>query len=190
MIIGIISTRYAKALLAYAIDHGIERSIFRFMWSLRVHFKELPKLQEALESPVISRKMKYDLLITASQQEGGEDPRDCKEYIRFLNLILNQQREPFLHFICLRYIDLYRRHKKIGIGFLTTAVPVDKETEKRITQVSSNLLSLDMHLLTNVDPKIEGGFIFDFEGYRLDASVATRLNRIKQQFIDKNRRIV
>ncbi|MCK9180100.1 MAG: F0F1 ATP synthase subunit delta [Bacteroides sp.] len=190
MKIGIISTRYAKALLAYTINHKAERCVFHFMWTLRENFQELPKLQEAMDSPVISRKVKYDLLLEASKRKNGDDPRECKEYIRFLKLILTQHRESYLHFICLRYMDLYRRHKKIGIGVLTTAVPVDKETEEKITKISSTILKMDMRLFTIINPAIDGGFIFDFEGYRLDASVASRINRIKQQFIDKNRRIV
>ena len=41
-----------------------------------------------------------------------------------------------------------------------------------------------------MNPAIEGGFVFDINDYRLDASVATQLKRVQQQFIDKNRRIV
>ena len=43
---------------------------------------------------------------------------------------------------------------------------------------------------TKVDPSIEGGFIFEINTYRLNASVADQMRRIKQQFIEKNRRIV
>jgi F-type H+-transporting ATPase subunit delta len=52
------------------------------------------------------------------------------------------------------------------------------------------LHTTDMELNVLVNPEIEGGFIFDVNDYRLDASVATQLKRMKQQFIDKNRRIV
>jgi F-type H+-transporting ATPase subunit delta len=37
---------------------------------------------------------------------------------------------------------------------------------------------------------LEGGFIFEIGTYRLDASVASQIRRVKQQFIEKNRRIV
>ena len=43
---------------------------------------------------------------------------------------------------------------------------------------------------TKIDPKLEGGFIFEIGTYRLDASVANQIKRVKQQFIAKNRRIV
>ena len=70
------------------------------------------------------------------------------------------------------------------------AVPVNKETEHRIRSTAAHILHSKMELETVVDPTIEGGFIFDINDYRLDASIATQLKRVKQQFIDKNRRIV
>jgi F-type H+-transporting ATPase subunit delta len=51
-------------------------------------------------------------------------------------------------------------------------------------------MHVKMELTTEVDPSLEGGFIFDYNGVRLDASVATQLKRLKQQLIEKNRRIV
>ena len=93
-------------------------------------------------------------------------------------------------FISLMYLDLYRKLKHIGVGKLITAVPVDKETEDRIRSAAAHILHAQMELETVVDPSIEGGFIFDINDYRLDASIATQLKRVKQQFIDKNRRIV
>ena len=52
------------------------------------------------------------------------------------------------------------------------------------------MIFLVQKFLEKVDPSIEGGFIFDINDFRLDASIATQLKRVKQQFIDKNRRIV
>ena len=52
--------------------------------------------------------------------------------------------------------------------------------------------NLEAALFANGDeiPKLEGGFIFEIGTYRLDASVANQIKRVKQQFIAKNRRIV
>ena len=98
--------------------------------------------------------------------------------------------EGYLQFISLMYLDLYRKLKHIGVGKLITAVRVDKETENRIRSAAAHILHAQMELETVIDPSIEGGFIFDINDYRLDASIATQLKRVKQQFIDKNRRIV
>ena len=89
------------------------------------------------------------------------------------------------------YLDLYRKKKHIGVGKLITAVPVDKAYRRSVSeQTAAHILHAYMELETVVDPSIEGGFVFDINDYRLDASIATQLKKVKQQFIDKNRRIV
>ena len=47
-----------------------------------------------------------------------------------------------------------------------------------------------MQLEEKVDPDIIGGFIFELDGYRLDASVENHLSRIRRQLVEKNNRIV
>ncbi|WP_288180100.1 F0F1 ATP synthase subunit delta, partial [Bacteroides sp. CAG:633] len=82
------------------------------------------------------------------------------------------------------------KSKHIGVAKLITAVPVTKEEEERIRNSASTLLHARMELQTEVDPSVLGGFIFDVNNFRLDASIATQLKKVKEQFIDKNRRIV
>ena len=48
----------------------------------------------------------------------------------------------------------------------------------------------NVELDARIDPDIIGGYIIELSGYRLDASVANQLKRVKQQFIARNRRIV
>ena len=113
-----------------------------------------------------------------------------REFSRFITLVLRNRREYYLQYICLTYLDLYRKLKHIGVGKLITAVSVSRDVWERIRNSASALLHAQMELQTEVDPSIEGGFIFDINDFRLDASIATQLKRVKQQFIDKNRRIV
>ena len=122
-------------------------------------------------------------------RSSGDAPAG-QELSRFVTLILKNRREAFLQYICLSYLDLYRKSRHIGVAKLTTAVPVSREIWERIRNSASHLLHAKMELQTDVDPSIEGGFIFDINDFRLDASIATQLKRVKQQFIDKNRRIV
>ena len=47
-----------------------------------------------------------------------------------------------------------------------------------------------LELEASVKPDLIGGFVFEMNCERLDASVATQLRSIKRQFAEKNRRIV
>ena len=171
MEVGILSMRYAKAIIEYAQEKGLEDRLYQEFLTLSHSFCEQPGLREALDNPVITTKEKL-------------------AFVRFITLVLRNRREGYLQFISLMYLDLYRKLKHIGVGKLITAVPVNKETENRIRSAAEHILHAQMELETVIDPSIEGGFIFDVNDYRLDASVATQLKRVKQQFIDKNRRIV
>lgn len=186
MEVGILSMRYAKAMIEYAQEKGLEDRIYQEFVTLSYCFRAQPGLREALDNPVISTKEKLALLCTAADGDG----KSTREFVRFITLVLRNRREGYLQFISLMYLDLYRKLKHIGVGRLITAVPVDKETEGRIRAAAAHILHAKMELETVVDPSIEGGFVFDINDYRLDASVATQLKRVKQQFIDKNRRIV
>ncbi|WP_025069049.1 F0F1 ATP synthase subunit delta [Bacteroides gallinarum] len=186
MDIGIISMRYAKALMEYAKSTGTEDRLYAEMRMLSRSFEKHPDLRTALENPILPVQEKFSLICTAAV---GEVPAEC-ELTRFVALVLKNRREAFLQYICLGFLELYRKSRHIGVAKLTTAVPVSHEIGERIRNSASHLLHATMELQTEVDPSIEGGFIFDINDFRLDASIATQLKRVKQQFIDKNRRIV
>lgn len=186
MEVGILSMRYAKAMIEYAQEKGLEDRIYQEFMTLAYCFRAQPELRETLENPVVTTKEKLALICTAADGNG----KSTREFVRFITLVLRNRREGYLQFISLMYMDLYRKLKHIGTGRLITAVPVDKETEDRIRSAATHILHAQVELETVVDPSIDGGFIFDINDYRLDASVATQLKRVKQQFIDKNRRIV
>lgn len=178
--------RYAKALIEFAQEKGAEDKLYEEFVMLSHSFVKQPRLREALDTPILPTKDKLSVICTAAV--GNQRASD--EFVRFIRLVLQKRRESYLQFMALMYLDLYRKLKHIGVGRLTTAVPVNKATEERIRQSAGALLHAKMELTTVVDPNIEGGFIFDINDYRLDASIATQLKRVKQQFIEKNRRIV
>ncbi len=186
MEVGIISMRYAKALIGHARSKGTEDRVYEEFSTLSYSFRKLPRLRDVLDNPIIPKQEKMALIFAAA--DGKKEP--SKEFAGFIQLVLKHRRESYLQFMALMYQDLYRKLKHIGVGKLITAVPVDKETENRIRQSAGTILHARMELETIVDPSIEGGFIFDVNDFRLDASIATQLKRVKQQFIEKNKRIV
>jgi F-type H+-transporting ATPase subunit delta len=186
MDIGIVSMRYAKALIEYAKDTGTEKTLYAEISSLEHSFLKHPDLRSALENPMLSLEEKLSLISTAAVGNG----ETSREFSRFITLVLKKRRENVLQYICIGFLELYRKDKDIDIGRLITAVPVSEDVRKRIRESASSTFHTHMELQTEVDPSIEGGFIFDINDFRLDASIATQLRRVKQQFIDKNRRIV
>lgn len=172
--------------MAYATDHKADHTVYGELLVLSRQLAASADLKSAIANPVVPADEKLALMCAATAGQGSVSP----ELTRFFRLVLQEGREPLLQFIVLSFLDMYRAKEKIGVGHLITAVPVDAETEKRLTGNASRALDVRMELTTEVDASIEGGFIFDYNGLRLDASVATQLRRLKQQLIEKNRRIV
>ena len=186
MDVGILSMRYAKAMMDYAKEKGVEDRVYEEFSMLSKSFSTQPALRDTLDNPIVSLREKFALICTAA----NGNKQSSREFTRFITLVLRNKREGYLQFISLMYLDLYRKLKHIAVAQLVTAVPVNKETKDRIRSTASTALHAKMELDTVIAPSILGGFIFDINGYRLDASIATQLKRVKQQFIDKNRRIV
>ena len=178
MYIGVVSMRYAKALLAYADDAKVEDAVYREALLLKDSYAQVPELRQAMDNPVLAPDVKLKLVVEAA---GGKVTKE---------LVLKEKREKFLQFMINSYIDLYRKQKNISIGKLTTAYPVAPEVVERIRKIVVSRTKGTAEFATKVDASLEGGFIFEIGTYRLDASVASQMRRVKQQFIEKNRRIV
>ena len=181
---GAISIRYARALLMFANEAGVAVKVYQEALTLRKSFRQVAELRRAMELPVMTRENKYKVLVQAA---GGEITNQMQ---KFLELVLAEKREKYLMGINQAFIDLYRKQEKIRVGKLTTAVPIASEEVERIRQIVVQSAGGTAEFATLVDPSIEGGFIFEINTYRLNASVADQMRRIKQQFIEKNRRIV
>ncbi|MBO5250996.1 MAG: F0F1 ATP synthase subunit delta [Bacteroidaceae bacterium] len=184
MYIGAISMRYARALLMFANEAGVAATVYREALTLRESFRKVPEFRQSLEKPVMSREDKRTIL---KQAAGGNISIQMQ---KFFDLVIQEKRERFLMYINQSFIDLYRKQEKIRVGKLTTAVPIASEEVERIRKIVVDAAGGTAEFATKVDPSIEGGFIFEINTYRLDASVSDQMRRIKQQFIEKNRRIV
>ena len=181
---GAISMRYARALLMFANEAGVSSKVYQEALTLRKSFRQVPELKTSMELPVMTRDNKLRVL---TQAAGGEITEQMQ---KFLGLVLDEKREKYLIGINQAFIDLYRKQEKIRVGKLTTAVPIAPEEVERIRQIVVESAGGTAEFVTKVDPGIEGGFIFEINTYRLNASIADQMRRIKQQFIEKNRRIV
>ena len=128
--------------------------------------------------------------ITIAMEEARAKGEDVSEELkRFFRLVLEAKREKFLQFMTWSYIDLYREEKHILIGKLTTAVPSERLVQHLVELIGARTHE-NVELDARIDPNIIGGYIIELSGFRLDASVANQLKRVKQQFIARNRRIV
>ncbi len=184
MNIGLISVRYAKALLQFAQKENVEDEIYEQAKFLINVFGNIKNLHTALHNPLISKVAKKSIILTAC----GDDVTNV--FKRFIDLLLENNREDCLQNTMLQYQELYRESKNILHGKLITAVEIDEVTKTRLIKSIEQKVEGTLELEEIVDPTILGGFILELDFIRWNASLLNQLNRIKNQYIERNRRIV
>ena len=183
---GIIASRYARALCRYVAAHGDAERVCLQAMILERALGEVPGLQPVLEDPAaISAAEKMQLLQSALGMETMADGLK-----RFLVLVEENGRIGDLRLILHDFIDQYYRSRNVYFATLETAVPVTPEVEDRIRKEASRRVGGTVLLDEKVDPSLIGGAVLTVDGFRVDTSVRTQLEKLLNQFTNKNKRIV
>ena len=130
------------------------------------------ELRQAGAGPMRAKDKERELLSTAAG--GGVDSRTAS----FIALVLKEDRENVIQFMANSYVTLYRKQKNIIRGKLTTAVAVSPATEQKMRQMVEQKTKGTVEFETEVKPDIIGGFILEYDTYRLDASVQSQLRNV------------
>lgn len=176
MDIGVISVRYARALLKSATDQKLEDKIYQEMMTLAKSFLEVPQLRQTIDNPMLSKDKKEMLLQTAAS---GEKVSALTK--SFIALVLKEDRENVIQFMANSYVTLYRQQKNVIRGKLTTAARVSAQTEQKMREMVESKTNGTVEFETEVNPDIIGGFILEYDTFRMDASVKSKLNSILTQ---------
>ena len=172
MDIGVISMRYARALLKSATDQKQEDAVYQEMMTVAKSYLDVPALRHTIDNPMLSKDKKEALLLVAA----GEKP--CELTKAFIALVLKEDRENVMQFMANSYITLYRKQKNVIRGKLITAARVSAQTEQKMRQMVESKTNGTVEFETEVNPDIIGGFILEYDTFRMDASVKSKLNNI------------
>lgn len=172
MDIGVISVRYARALLDSAVAMKLDEDVYQEMQILCKSFLDVPDFRFTIDNPMLAKDKKLQLIITAC---GGKVTELTH---RFFQIVLREDRESVLQFMANSYISLYRWMKHVTKGKLITAVAVSPETEQKMKRMVESKTHGSVEFNTEVDPNIIGGFILEYDTYRMDASVKTKLHQV------------
>ena len=181
----IIRTRYADALVKYVHETGNGDSVCAQAEKLAHVLGDVPDLSRMIAAKdVVSDAKKRELLRTAL----GEPMHP--ELARFIDVLIGNGRIGALRYILLDFAERYRRSKGIRQAHLKVAVPPSEELLTRLAALVKERTGDEAQIDVEVDPSLIGGFVFDIDDAIIDKSVAHKLELIKLQFIEKNRRIV
>ncbi len=174
-----IANRYAKSLIDLATEQGKLERILEDVQS----FGEVTKNRDfylLLKSPIINSDKKAQIF--KSLFEGKYDELT----MAFLNILLKKGRESFLPDIAREFITQYKVIKHISTVKIKTAVALGKDALESIRKklVASDVTDEKVEIVTEVDPKLIGGFVLEFDDKLYDASVKHKLDLLSKDFKD------
>lgn len=181
---GLIAARYATALLDFVPESGSRDKLYAEAKSVTKSFFQFSELRMVLENPVMAKAEKLKVINLAA---GGNA---SAAFARFVEVLLDNNREIHLQSIMLKFSDLYRKINNIHSGKLTTAAPVEAIVEKRLVDMIQKTTGGTVEIDKIVDPAILGGFQFEVDFVRWDASLSGQLQRIRNEYIEQNKKVL
>ena len=181
----IIRIRYADALVKYVQETGNGESVCHQAERLARVIGEVPDLSRMIAAKdVVSDARKRELLLAALGEPMTPD------LARFVDLLLAHGRIGSLRMILVDFAERYRRSMGIRKAHLKVAVPPSEDLLTQLAALVKERTGDKALIDVEVDPSLLGGFVFDIDDALIDKSVARKLELIRLQFIEKNRRIV
>jgi len=171
-----ISVRYAKALFLSALEKDILDRINQDMIQVK-EISSLPDVKTILANPVIRPSRKTTIL-------HGLFEKDLHQLsMGLIDLTVKNGRERYIPSIARVFIHETKNYKGITESALTTAVKVDPEIKKQVSALIEKLFSTKVDLKENIDDSIIGGFILRVDDNYIDASVRTKLRKIRAELV-------
>ncbi len=169
---------YAKSLLDLSIEQQQLEEVLKDMNLISKTTKVSRELVLMLKSPLIKGDKKGQILKAVFEGKVNELTQS------FTHLLSVKGRANYLPEMAQAFIQLYKVHNNIKEVFITSAKPLSEEIINAIkAKVSSQMNDCTLEVNETIDPTLLGGYVLEIEDKLFDASVKTRLNNIKQQFL-------
>ena len=169
---------YAHALYDAALEQNALADIVADIDKLRALIEASEEFAQLISSPILSPQFKSETfeLIFAD----ATHPLT----INFLKLVALKQRERYLTAIMDVFSAIVDEAAGRLVAKVTTAVALTPGQEEQLTQYLGVYSGKQVHLDTTIDVQIQGGFIVQLDDTVFDASVASQLQRLRQQLAE------
>ncbi|WP_158975092.1 ATP synthase F1 subunit delta [Cellulophaga sp. L1A9] len=169
------AVRYAKATLDQAIENKALDAMEVDMRSIAETISASKELSDALSSPVVKSSDKKNILL-AIFKEANEITKGL------IGVLITNKRIALLNEVALKYLILNEDLKGQGVAFVTTAVALTADLEKKILDKVVELTGKKVVVKNTIDEKILGGFVLRVGDLQYDASIASKLGNLKREF--------
>ena len=165
---------YADALFESAKEKDKLDSIREQLGQFAEAVDENRELQVFFFSPYFSSAEKREGISRAVS--GAEE-----ELVNFLELLAEKHRMPAIFRIRRTFDELWAEENKRLDVTLTSAVELDKKVVNRVGDEVARQTSREIDLSSEVDPEILGGIVLRVGNMVLDASLRSKLERLRKE---------
>lgn len=165
---------YGEALYSLCKEENLSDTVLRELTVLQESFGENPDFLRLLSSPNVAVQERCQILDNCFR--GQVQPY----VLNFLKILTEKSVvKAFSDCVC-QYRKLYNEDHNILPVTAVTAVPLTQEQFARLTEKLSELTGKTAQLVNRVDPACLGGVRLDYDGMRVDGSVANRMESIRK----------
>ncbi len=174
---GPIIIRYAQAYFNLGKEKSLLEKFYQDAQLLLSYCGKVKDFCVFLNSPVIKPSQKKGVFTNVFKKQ--LDPYT----IRFLDLVIDRNRENYLKNILISFEELYKKEKGIKSVLLITAVPLDDSFKEELIPLLEKELKAQVEMTTRVNKNIIGGLILKVDDKMLDSSITHQLKRLKKQIL-------
>jgi F-type H+-transporting ATPase subunit delta len=172
---GALSRRYAKALFQLAREARQEEEIGRELESFLALYQS-SALAKTLGSPVFSLPQKKKVFA-----EVAKVFKLSPLALRFLSILLERERLPYLSTIVARYRRLLDESMGRVRAVVIGSAAIDQAALAEIRGALKKISGKEVLLKVETDPGLLGGVLVELEGKIYDGSVRTQLDKMKER---------
>jgi F-type H+-transporting ATPase subunit delta len=172
---------YAKALLGAAETAKATDTVVQEFDSLIDDVLDhLPKLEAVLQSALVEEEAKAKMLQKAFNGKASV------VFSNFLQVVAHHGRLDMLRLIHLAFHEELDKARGRVRVLVSTAAPLDKAAEDKITENVRQRLGLQPFLEVQVHPELIGGIVLKIGDRVFDGSVATQLERLREKMLNRS----
>ena len=167
-----VGTVYAQALYSLTKEDSCSEDVLKELAVLNESFSEEPKFLNLLSAPNLSKEERCGILDESFR--GKVHPY----VLNFLKILTQKGYMRSFSDCCKAYRRLYNEDHGILEVFAYTAIALSEEQKERLSQKLQAVTGKTVDLYNRVDPECLGGVRLDYDGKRVDDTVAHRLGSI------------
>jgi len=170
---GRLHIKYANALYDFAEASNAVPAVYSDMNLISGILSTSAEFKTLMESPVVFPSKKKEIL---TKLFSGK----CSDVsLRFLHFLVEKRREMHLNLILVSFFRIYREKSGITRIEFNSAIEVTESFKVDIQKDLKKMIGGKLELVFETKPELIGGFTLFLNDSLLDASVASKLRRLK-----------